>query len=152
MPVEYGVKDYVTNYDVIWANNLPFLKLLGFTKILKPKKLSYISIPKYLIVTGGILLFGLYIYFISIESNWTINEKLGLFTLTFLGTIANGGVSEKRKWGVYLWLFNFLFFSPVFIYSFKMYEPILMSILVLLAINSVISFVKMGRQMKSNNH
>jgi sterol desaturase/sphingolipid hydroxylase (fatty acid hydroxylase superfamily) len=151
VPVEYGVKDYVTNYDVIWANNLPFLKLLGFTKILKPKKLSYISIPKYLIVTGGILLFGLYIYFISIESNWTINEKLGLFTLTFLGTIANGGVSEKRKWGVYLWLFNFLFFSPVFIYSFKVYEPILMSILVLLAINSVISFVKMGRQMKSNN-
>ena len=70
------MKDYVANYDVVWANNLPFLKLFCFSTTPKPKKQNYISIPKYLIVTGGILLFGLYTYFISIESNWTINEKL----------------------------------------------------------------------------
>lgn len=145
VPVVYGVKDYVTNYDVVSANNLPFLKILGLSIKENVQKQTFISIPKYLIVTGGILLFGLYTYYISIETNWNQYQKLGLFMLTFIGTIASGGISENKKWGANLWLLNFLLFSPLFIITFRIFEPILGFVLILLALNSIIMTINIAK-------
>ncbi|WP_296620043.1 sterol desaturase family protein [Marivirga sp.] len=142
IPIIYGVKDYVKSYNVLWANNLPFLKMFGFYSAKESKKESSYTVPESLIVSGGILLFGLLLYYISIENIWPVNYKLGLFSMTFLGTIANGGISENKKWGINLWLLNFILLAPLLIFYKNIDEPILLTIFSLLAIHSIITLLK----------
>ena len=137
VPVIYGVKSYVKNYNVIWANNLPFLKLFKLSSTEKIRKKTSYSIPDYILVIGVLLVFGLLLYYIGIENTWTMNYKLIFFTIIFLGTIASGGISENKKWGLILWLLNFIIISPFFILTQNIIEPVLLIILGLLALHSL---------------
>ncbi|MDA7748238.1 sterol desaturase family protein [Bacteroidia bacterium] len=142
VPVICGVKDYVKSYDILLANNLPFLKYFGFNSVKVSKnKISY-KVPEYLIASGGVLLFGLLLYYISIENTWQVNNKIVLFCILFIGTIANGGISENKKWGIVFWLLNFTISSLLFIYYEHINEPVLLIILGLLSLHSIMVLIK----------
>ncbi len=142
VPVICGVKDYVKSYDILLANNLPFLKYFGFNSVKVSKnKISY-KVPEYLIASGGVLLFGLLLYYISIENTWPVNNKIVLFCILFIGTIANGGISENKKWGIVFWLLNFTISSLLFIYYEHINEPVLLIILGLLSLHSIMVLIK----------
>lgn len=145
-PVIFGVKDYVKNYNVIWANNFPFLKLFGLKKAIgQPEDKIHYSVPEYVIAVGGVLLFLPLLYYISIENSTSLNTQLVLFTLTFLGTIAIGGVSENRKWGFWLWCIIFWFLAPIYLFHFKINEPICLIIFSLLFLQGVLMLVKIKK-------
>ena len=146
VPVKCGVKDYVRSYDILWANNLPFLKYFGFSSVKEPTKKSSYHVPEYLIASGGVLLFGLLLFYISIEDTWSVNEKINLFGITFIGTIANGGISENKKWGISLWFINFTLFAPLFVYYMNIHAPLLLVIFGLLIIHSVMVLFKSEKQ------
>ncbi len=145
VPVKFGVEGYVKNYDIFWANNLPFMRLFGI-KIPTERKLymKYI-VPESLIKYGGILLFGLLLYYISKEQTSTIDYKMGLFVITFIGTVANGGISENKRWGLMLWFVDFVVLSPIYIAYFHIYSPVLLSVLALLFVHSFFAIFKVVR-------
>lgn len=141
-PVVYGVKDYKKNFNVLWANNLPFLKIFGFDENETDKDPRKYSLSETIISVAGILLFCLLLYYIYIENMWDAREKMWLFGLTFLGTIALGGISESKMWGLYLWGINFVIIAPLFLYFFHVAEPVLIGLFSVLLIHSVVGFMK----------
>lgn len=136
-PVVFGVKNYVKNYNVIWANNLPFLKLFKFlSSDNKNNKPSY-AVQDRIIATGGILVFGLLLYYIYIEHTWPVDYKLSFFVIIFLGTVANGGISENKNWGLGLWLINFVILAPLFVMYHNIYEVMILALLAMLILHSI---------------
>ena len=114
VPVQFGTADNQRTLDVIQANNLPFIKL--FRKVKPSAAGPKFSINNWFIAAGGILLFTLLLYYILQENTWTVTVKGQLFAIVFLGTIANGGLSEGRIWGIMLWNLLFILIAPGFIY------------------------------------
>ncbi len=141
VPVICGVKDYVSNFNVFWANNLPFLKIFGFNVASISANKSNYKQSESIIALGGILLFGLLLYYISIENSWSLPLKFGLFGITFLGTIALGGITERKMWGLYTWLINFNLLAPLFLYMANLHESILMVLFSLLALHAIFSLI-----------
>lgn len=150
-PVVFGVKNYEKNYNVAWANNLPFLKLLKYSgSNTKKEKISYTIDDRYIAI-GGVLLFGLLLYYISIEQAWSLENKLQFFCIIFLGTIANGGISEHKVWGLIFWCFTFVILSPAFILYHNLTGPILIILLGLLAAHSLIILFTVKRNILTLN-
>lgn len=115
IPVKFGTRDNQRSTDVIRANNAPFLKLAKGKFSLQVKSPSF-QINNYYIAVGGVMLFMLLLYYIFQENSWTTGLKIQLFTIVFLGTIANGGLSEGRYWGVLLWSALFIIIAPSFVW------------------------------------
>ncbi|MEZ4772420.1 MAG: sterol desaturase family protein [Bacteroidia bacterium] len=136
VPIIYGTKKYEKNYDVFWANNLPFLKLFKIPIPQKKEKSRPYFIQDYFIATGGLLIFGLLLYYISIEKICPEDMKLEFFGIIFLGTIANGGISEYKYWGLVLWFINFLVLAPLFILDQHITNPVLLTLFGLLVLHS----------------
>ena len=134
--VQVGTSNYKKNYDPIYANNNPFIKKEeNKTSKNTSKK---IKAPNYIIFSGGIALFVLLLSYIYFEEIWSNQHKLILFTIVFLGTIANGNMMEGKKWASYLWIFIFSFlflFSSLFIFNFNLFT---ISISILMVIHSII--------------
>ena len=139
VPVDYGVKDYETNYNVVWANNFPFLKLLGLGWKEKEETRFVYQVPEYLIGLAGILLFALLLFYISMEGAVGLNYQIGLFAITFVGTIALGGISEGRKWGYIIWVLTFAGFLPGFLIVHDEINPILWVLCGLLLVHCTIT-------------
>lgn len=95
----------VISLNPFWANNLPFMKLLNI-KFRPIENRSY-CISNLALVTGGLLLFALticYIYDYGYGYHDVNLDQYLLFIVLVLGTIALGGVSEGRNWGIYCWV------------------------------------------------
>lgn len=138
VPIQYGVKDYKESHNIIFANNIPFIKLFGL-KFTKPKKTRRsFNLNDKVIAFSGVLLFGLLLVYISNENIWSFNQKAQFFALVFLGTIAVGGLSDGKKWGLILWLFLFCFGSWGFLMSNQISQPIIYILFSILAFHSLI--------------
>ncbi|UTW60569.1 sterol desaturase family protein [bacterium SCSIO 12741] len=141
VPIEFGVKDYKTNYNVLWANNLPFFKLLGIrNENGKPQSFIY-RVSDYLIGTGGLLLFGLLLFYISIEGRVPVIDQAGLFAIIFLGTIALGGMSEGKLWGLSIWGFVFGILFPALLFYQQISDAILWVLSGLMVIHSLVTVI-----------
>lgn len=151
-PVIYGTKNYKKNYNIAWANNLPIFKLLKIPLFQTKTTKRELGLKDYYIAIGGILLFCVLVYFIHIETVWTSYIKVYFFLIIFLGTIANGGISESKLWGVILWAINFVVLTPAFLFYYQISEPILLSLMVLIIIYSLIIFSKTIFKRKNNSY
>ena len=108
-PVIYGVYyEHFSNNPII-VNNAPFTRLYKRFNInldwMRKQKLIY---PDWVLVSGALLLYLLLLIFIHFESLDTRLLSLVLFFFVFIGTIANGLMSDKNLIGVYLWIVNFI--------------------------------------------
>lgn len=103
VPIRYGVPGMALSHNPFWASNLPLLHWLGRPcPIDAPARLSHWR--QVLVASGGIVLFGLVIYYVHYDGRWPQQWQALYFLLVFAGTLALGGLSDGRRWGVRLWL------------------------------------------------
>ncbi|MEQ8473229.1 MAG: sterol desaturase family protein [Marinoscillum sp.] len=143
VPVQFGTRDNSRSTDIIKANNLPFIKL--FRKFKPDTPTPAFSLNQYFIAVGGVLLFLLLLYYIFQENTWDIEMKAQLFVLVFMGTIANGGLSEGRNWGVILWSILFITLGPLFIYFNELNDLRIIVPLAALSLHAVSCLVYLGK-------
>jgi len=136
VPVDYGVIGYEQVDDVVVGNNLPFRKLLHLSEKVGNRKSNII--PTQFVATAGLLLFSLLLYYVYQENVWPVNWKMFFFGIIFFGTIANGAFSDGKKWGIWLWVLDFLLLSPLFLISQQLYEPVLVTLFIFLAAHALL--------------
>ena len=102
-PVILGTLNHVKTSNLFWANNIPLLKLLGkATPKFKEKDVRY-KVKGFVLGMAALILFMLLLSYIFYENVWTNDIKIFLFVIVFVGTLAIGGISEGRYWGLILW-------------------------------------------------
>ncbi|MCB0734419.1 MAG: sterol desaturase family protein [Flavobacteriales bacterium] len=117
IPVDVGVNNYQRTDEVIQANNRPMLQLFG-VRLKRRIKRERLRVPDWIIACAGLLLFGLLLVYIWYEQAGVGEVTPFLFWVIFMGTIATGGISEGRRWGVGLWCLIFLVSLPLAVINF----------------------------------
>ena len=87
----------------LWANNQRLHQRIA-TRWPQLRNLRRGTLPGWYIGTGGVLLFGLVIAYVGYVESAGNPLLAGLFALIFLATIALGGISDDRHWGLVLWI------------------------------------------------
>lgn len=110
-PVEVGISRPLRTYNLFQANNFRFLKDLGiyFNKI---SKRSY-DMPNWFLLLLTSITFCGFLSYVNIESVASFSTKSKLFLVIFIAINAIGGLSEGRKWGVFLWAINIILVAPL---------------------------------------
>ncbi|WP_071845476.1 sterol desaturase family protein [Pragia fontium] len=118
--IVYGVPKTTKTNNPFWASNLPFFRFLRLKEPnIKPGKVFPVSIK--LLATGGVLLFGIVLYYIHHEGTWEQQwHQPILFTLILSATLTLGAISDGKVWGWLGWIaiglllaFCGLFYLPV---------------------------------------
>ncbi|MES2319470.1 MAG: sterol desaturase family protein [Pseudomonadota bacterium] len=102
-PLVFGVPGMERSDNPLWANNAG---LFRFVRARFPglRALPGFAVPDLFIGSGGVILFGLVIYYVNHELDFGAAHKLALFTLIFAATIALGALSDGRRWGAIGWV------------------------------------------------
>jgi len=114
-PVIFGTLDYVKTNNLFWANNIPVLKNFGLSIPKFKEKNSHYKIEGFLLGIAAFLLFVVFLNYVFYEEIWPNNIKIFLFTIVFLGTLAIGGISEGRYWGLILWIITGIIMPIIFV-------------------------------------
>ncbi len=105
IPVRYGVVGERCGSDnPLWANN-QVLHRAWRRRFNVEAGMPEAAVPQAFVGLGGVLLFVLVIHFVNHQSAWSASEFAALFAWIFLGTLALGGVSDGRRWGLPAWAF-----------------------------------------------
>lgn len=119
--IRYGINEPIRVDNPFWANNIPvmqYLKLkLPSFELPETKK---VSISDNTIALGGLLLWLLVVYYISIEHSNLGLQQYFLFGIVFLGTIALGAMSDSSFIGTVFWLIITLGLSAIYLASFSL--------------------------------
>lgn len=120
--MRYGVRGAVASNNPLWANNPGLLRFLqGLLPALRDSKRFHVP-PRY-IGCGGVLLFGLVIWYVNREGRAALDEQVALFSLLFLATIALGAISDERRWGLLGWIALWVASPPLFLTHFQLRDP-----------------------------
>jgi len=115
VPIIYGTSDHINTNNLFWANNIPVLKILGMSMPKFKEKDVLYKIRGSVLGIAAFLLFALLLSYTLYENVWTNSIKVFLFGIIFLGTLAIGGVSEGRNWGLVLWAITGIILPLVFV-------------------------------------
>ena len=104
--IKYGVKHKSNTINPFWANNIPFIKYVFKSKVpdFKGFELNKKSLNDFVVSIGGLLQFGLLIFYIYQEDKWGGWHEFLLFGLLLLSTIALAGLYENCRWGTDMYL------------------------------------------------
>jgi sterol desaturase/sphingolipid hydroxylase (fatty acid hydroxylase superfamily) len=126
VPVRYGVTQPTASTNPFWANVAPVLRYVGW----RVPNLSYRerdgeqTMGSVLIGVGGLLLFCVVIYYIHRDGSWAPWGQTVFFTLIFCATLALGGMSDGRPWGLPCWIvIGFAMLGAMF-WSFDLRDPL----------------------------
>lgn len=137
-PVEFGIDHPVESYNPVWVNNVPFVKPLSKWIVSVQKPLNY---PTSLLVSGALLLFALLLAFINFEDVWKSEIKWVWFGMVFLGTIANGLLSEGKRLGVWLWAVLTIPVSLAILTTYSLEHVGLITLLLIAFVHGLITLV-----------
>ncbi|AVG17405.1 hypothetical protein CFN79_16885 [Chromobacterium vaccinii] len=101
-PLHYGVNGTSPGYNPFWASNQGLQA--WFRRRFAPSGRRAMRMPAAYIATGGILLFGMVIYYVERVAGWDAIGQWSVFACLVAGTIAIGGMSDERRWGWTGWL------------------------------------------------
>lgn len=103
VPIRYGTASSTPSTNPFWANTVPLLRYVGLRG---PRfaEARHVPVPDAAIATGGLLLFGIAAYYIYRDGTWPGFGKPAFFTMILAATIALGGMSDGRPWGVACWV------------------------------------------------
>src|SRR5471032_1520812 len=101
--MRYGVKGMAPTHNPLLASNG---KLFKWLRVRFPNWQSrgLFHVPELYIGIGGVILFGLVIYYVNHEAALAGAQQAILFALIFGGTLALGGLSDARRWGAIAWV------------------------------------------------
>ncbi len=104
VPVRLGVSQPTRSANPFWANLAP---LLRYAKLRMPnlaRATPRVAVPEVAIGIGGVLLFCLAAYYIHRDGTWPVGGQAVFFSQIFLLTLALGGISDERAWGLPCWI------------------------------------------------
>lgn len=101
--MRYGVKGMTPTHNPLLASNG---KLFTWLRARFPhwQSRGTFHVPELFIGIGGVILFGLVIYYVNHEAVLAGAQQAILFALIFGGTLALGGLSDARRWGAIAWV------------------------------------------------
>ena len=101
--MRYGVKGMTPTHNPLLASNG---KLFTWLRARFPhwQSRGTFEVPELFIGIGGVILFGLVIYYVNHEAALAGAQQAILFALIFGGTLALGGLSDARRWGAIVWV------------------------------------------------
>lgn len=137
VPVKYGVDQPTHSSNPFWANLKPVLR---YMKVGRPALVSGPhgrEVPDLMIGIGGLLLSGVMAYYVHRDGTWSAGGQWTLFALIFLLTLALGGISDGRRWGLPCWLALSLAGLMIMPLSFGPIDPIGLMLLVALPMHGV---------------
>jgi len=130
-PVEYGIPNPIKTTNTLVINN-GYLFGRFFTPQQGRQLIKKYTASIYLTVSGCLILFGLLLCYLYKEQAMPGFEKIFLFSIIFLGTIANGGLSDGSRWALLLSFLNNIFLGTVYLILFwdvMLVEGILITLL-----------------------
>jgi sterol desaturase/sphingolipid hydroxylase (fatty acid hydroxylase superfamily) len=104
VPVHYGVACPTQSTNPFWANVVPLLRYAGLRAPCLEKEACRKTLPDLAIGTGGLLLFCVAAYYVHRDGTWPACGQCAFFLLIFASTLALGGMSDGRAWGLPCWL------------------------------------------------
>ena len=101
VPVEFGTEDHIPTDNIFWANNLPWLKLVGI-RLPELKRPTH-RLRAAWMWTAGLLSFAILLMYIHAEVSWPDFDRNVLLGYGALAAMTVGGLSEGRRWGKLGW-------------------------------------------------
>jgi sterol desaturase/sphingolipid hydroxylase (fatty acid hydroxylase superfamily) len=119
--MRYGVNGSVSSNNPLWANNSPLQRFVQ-THFPSLQNLAKLTVPDGYIGSGGVIIFGMVIYYVNADASMSGWQQFALFALIFSATVAIGGMSDERRWGLLGWIaLSVLPF--VYVLHFGLYDP-----------------------------
>lgn len=150
--IKYGVKDAIKSDNPFWGNNIPLLQAM---KIKLPdfnKKNDYkVETPDWFIVSSGLTLWGLVLYFIHLQDQGFSLQQISYFWIIFLGTISLGGISDKKYWGIVTWILLSIFVSIPFILYFHLFSIIPLTLFIIFFLHGIYAFKFLSLKNRKND-
>ncbi|SDI66603.1 sterol desaturase family protein [Paraburkholderia phenazinium] len=138
VPIEYGVATPTQSTNPFWANTVPVLRYLGL-RVPSLNGGQRLPISDTAIATGGLLLFGIVTYYVHRNGTWPGLGQPVFFALIFAATLALGGMSDGRRWGVLSWLAIAALSLSVMPLCFGLRDPLGLSLLAALLVHSIVA-------------
>lgn len=119
----YGIHDPVKSDNPFWGNNVPFMQAWNM-KIpnFEQSEENKFTAKNSFIATGGVLCYLLVVYYIFREEQWTGMQQLSMFSIVLFATIALGGVSDNKLWGMVSWILLSTVLSAAFIIHYAVFD------------------------------
>jgi sterol desaturase/sphingolipid hydroxylase (fatty acid hydroxylase superfamily) len=135
-PMRYGLHQRLGSDNPLWINHPGLLRRFK-TRFPVPQRMRRLALPEWYVGSGGVILFGLVIYYVDREQSWSGPSQWLLFACIFLATIALGGVSDGRRWGVAGWAALALGMPALFIAQFRLHDAWALLLFTLLPVHGL---------------
>lgn len=119
-PLSYGVPGMARSDNPLLATHG---RLHRYARARWPQAGPRFDVPDLGIAAGGLVLFGVVVYYVNHELAFTLAERLSLFALVFAGTITLGGMSDGRRWGALGWTAIALGLPVLFMAVYGLRDP-----------------------------
>ncbi|MFC5475107.1 sterol desaturase family protein [Paraherbaspirillum soli] len=132
----YGVPGSVRSDNPFWASNLPYFRYFKWPlpSLHNSKKFT---VPDFFIGSGGVILFGLVIYYVNRQGSAAAVQQGILFCAIFLATIAIGGLSDGRRWGAVCWVLIALALPIFYVAYYAVRDPAPLVLMALLLLHGI---------------
>ena len=104
VPVRFGVSQPTGSTNPFWANVAPLLRYARLRVPRLVRDTTPKALPDVAIGIGGVLLFCLAAYYVHRDGTWPPGGQAVFFLQIFLSTLALGGMSDERAWGLPCWI------------------------------------------------
>ncbi len=146
----FGVHNPIKSENPFWGNNIPFMKDLNMPipNFDNPDPTKLFKIKDSFIFSGGVLVYLFVVYYIYKEVEWVGMQQFSLFALILLSTIALGGISDNKLWGIMTWIGLSTVLSFLFVWTYKVFDPYALSLFSIFFIHGISALYQV---FKANN-
>ncbi len=124
VPIKYGTREPLITDNPFWGNNIPVMDYLKMKRpvIGHPDDNKNITEDSF-IASSGILLFVVLMYYIYCFGQAPGLQQFYLFMLTVSATVALGGLSDGKYWGILSWVIIATFSPIAYIWTYHIFDP-----------------------------
>ena len=139
VPVRFGVSQPTESTNPFWANLAPLLRYAQLPAPNLDRGARRVAAPDLAIGIGGMLLFCLAAYYIHRDGTWPVGGQAVFFVQIFMLTLALGGMSDERTWGLPCWIARGGAGLVVLPFGFGLSDPLGVLVLALLPLHGLMT-------------
>lgn len=140
VPIQYGIATPTHSTNPFWANTVPLLRYAGL-RVPRLTGVRRLTVPDAVIASGGVILFGVVTYYVHRNGTWPEFGQPTFFALIFAATLALGGMSDGRLWGVASWVVIAALSLAIMPLYFGLRDPLGLSLLGALLVHSIVAAI-----------
>jgi sterol desaturase/sphingolipid hydroxylase (fatty acid hydroxylase superfamily) len=139
VPVRYGVARPIASANPLWVNIVPLLRYAGWREPrLTSRPRTQNGLSEIAIGIGGLILFCAAAYYLHRDGSWSTGEQPAFFAVIFCATLALGGLSDGRSWGLPCWLATGLIAVCVMPWQLGLHDTAGLAVLGALALHGMV--------------